>query len=318
MSLTIAAMPAYNEERSIAKMVLGCKKYVDQVVVVDDGSTDATAEIADALGAHVVRHGKNSGYGAALRSCFETARLMSAEKMVIIDSDGQHDASEIPKLLEPLNNGTDLVIGSRFCDGNGKDIPAYRKVGMKVLDVATNVAGGVNVTDSQSGFRSYGRRAINSIYIKGSDMSAGSEVLLRASDHNLRIKEVPIHCSYNVERASTQNPMSHGVKALLALLHDMELRRPLYYFTAPGIVMAGAGILMGLEFLRVFAHGGQLSYGPTLLMILLTLIGSFSALTGIILHSISKMINEFKSEMDQVRWEGNVHSHSAGNAARDN
>ena len=318
MSLTIAAMPAYNEERSIAKMVLGCKKHVDMVVVVDDGSSDATAEIAEALGAHVIRHEKNGGYGAALRSCFETARQMDAEKMVIIDSDGQHDASEIPQLLYPLNNGSDLVIGSRFCDGNGKDIPAYRKVGMKVLDVATNVAGGVNVTDSQSGFRAYGRRAIESIYIKDSDMSAGSEVLLQARDNNLCIKEVPIHCSYNVERASTQNPVSHGVKALLAILHDMELRRPLYYFTVPGLLMAGAGIFMGLDFLRIFARGGQLAYGPTLLMILLTLVGSFTALTGIILHSISKMVNEFKVEMELIRKEGHVHLHSAGNQARDN
>ena len=225
MSLTIAAMPAYNEERSIAKMVLGCKKYVDQVVVVDDGSSDATAEIAEALGAYVVRHEKNGGYGAALRSCFETARALGADRMVIIDSDGQHDASEIPQLLTPLSNGSDLVIGSRFCDGNGKNIPAYRKVGMKVLDVATNVAGGVSVTDSQSGFRAYGRKAIERIYIKGSDMSAGSEVLLQAKDLDLQIKEVEIHCSYDVERGSTQNPVSHGVKTLLKILHDMELQK---------------------------------------------------------------------------------------------
>jgi glycosyltransferase involved in cell wall biosynthesis len=87
MPLTIAAMPAYNEESSIARMVLDCKKYADKVVVVDDGSSDATAEIAAALGAHVVRHEKNMGYGAALRSCFETARQMDADSMVIIDSD---------------------------------------------------------------------------------------------------------------------------------------------------------------------------------------------------------------------------------------
>ena len=211
-----------------------------------------------------------------------------------IDSDGQHDASEIPQLLTALGNGSDLVIGSRFCDGNGKDIPGYRKVGMKVLDVATNVAGGVSVTDSQSGFRAYGRRAIERIYIKGSDMSAGSEVLLQAKDHDLRIKEVPIHCSYDVERGSTQNPVSHGVKTLVKILHDMELRRPLYYFVVPGMLMAGAGILMGLEFLRVFAHGGTLQYGPALLMIMLTLVGSFMALTGIILHSISKMMNQMQ------------------------
>lgn len=101
MTLTIAAMPAYNEERAIAKMLQGCKKYVDMVVVVDDGSTDATAEIAEALGAYVVRHQKNGGYGTALRSCFETAPELGAYRMVIIDSDGQHDSAEIPRLLEP-------------------------------------------------------------------------------------------------------------------------------------------------------------------------------------------------------------------------
>lgn len=318
MSLTIAAMPAFNEERSIAKMVLSCKKYVDRVVVVDDGSSDATAEIAEALGAYVVRHEKNGGYGAALRSCFETARTLGADRMVIIDSDGQHDASEIPQLLIPLSNGSDLVIGSRFCDGNGQNIPAYRKVGMKVLDVATNVAGGVSVTDSQSGFRAYGRKAIERIYIKGNDMSAGSEVLLQARDHDLQIKEVEIHCSYNVERGSTQNPVSHGVKTLLTILHDMELRRPLYYFTVPGLLMAGGGVLMGLEFLRVFAHGGSLQYAPTLIMVLLTLVGSFMALTGIILHSISKMMNECKLEIEQIGRASNVRRRNTGNTARDN
>jgi hypothetical protein len=189
---------------------------------------------------------------------------------------------------------------------------------MKVLDVATNVAGGASVTDSQSGFRAYGRKAIESIYIKGSDMSAGSEVLLQAKDHDLQIKEVPIHCSYNVERASTQNPVSHGVMTLLSLLHDMELRRPLYYLTAPGIIMAAVGVGMGLEFLQVFYRGGTLSFGPTLAMILLTLVGAFMALTGIILHSISKMMIEFRREIGRMGRTSNVYCHNTGNTARDN
>lgn len=292
MSLTIAAMPAYNEERSIAKMVLGAKKHVDTVVVVDDGSSDATSEIAEALGAHVVRHPKNLGYGGAIRSCFETARSLGAEKMVIIDSDGQHDPAEIPKLLEPLNDGIDIVIGSRFCEGNGRDIPAYRKVGMKVLDTATNFAGGISVSDSQSGYRAYGKRAIESIRITGDGMSAGSEILLQIKDKDLSFAEVPINCSYDVERASTQGPVRHGVGVLLTLLHDMELRRPLYYFTIPGVVLAAVGIGMGLDFLRTFYLGGSLAFGPTLLMILLTITGSFMALTGILLHSMSRLIYE--------------------------
>jgi len=332
MSLTIAAMPAYNEERSIAKMVIGAKKYVDQVVVVDDGSSDSIAEIAEALGAYVVRHERNGGYGAALRTCFETARKMGADHMVILDSDGQHDPAEIEQLLKPLDRGMDLVIGSRFCNGNGREVPAYRKAGMKVLDAATTAAGGISVTDSQSGFRAYGRRAINSIIINGSDMSAGSEILLQAKDNNFKVEEVEIHCSYNVERASTQNPVSHGIKVLLDLLHDMELRRPLFYFTLPGMILAGVGLVMGLDFLRNFYHGGSLSYGPTILMILLTLVGSFMVFTGIILHSISSVIdravqriNSSKNNSNSISVESvsskrsaREHCGSSRNPARDN
>ena len=292
-------MPAYNEERAIARMVLGCKKHVDRVVVVDDGSTDATAEIAEALGAHVVRHPKNGGYGAALRSCFETARELGADRMVIIDSDGQHDPAEIPRLLEPLNNGTDLVIGSRFVNGNGTNVPAYRKVGMKVLDAATNVAGGINVSDSQSGFRAYGKKAIEKIRLKGSDMSAGSEVLLQAKDHDLKFVEAEIQCDYDVEDASSQHPVSHGVKVLVKVLQEIELRRPLYYFTVPGMIMMFIGLGIGIYFLWLWMDGRGLPFGPTLFMIILMLIGSFMSFTGIMLHSMSRLINESMNRRDE-------------------
>jgi glycosyltransferase involved in cell wall biosynthesis len=298
ITLTIAAMPAYNEEQSIAKMILGCKKYVDKVVVVDDGSTDATSEIAEALGAYVVRHEPNEGYGAALRSCFETARKFDADRLVIIDSDGQHDPVEIPKLLKPIEIGVDLVIGSRFCNGNGKNVPAYRKIGMKVLDIATNAAGGISVSDTQSGFRAYGRRAINIIRLDEKGMSAGSEILLQAKDYNLTMKEVEIHCRYDVDDTSTEHPIGHGMRVLVNLMHDIELRRPLYYFTVPGILMTTMGILTGLNFLSIFYHGGTLSFGPTLLMILLTLVGSFMTFTGIILHSLSNLINHSMKRME--------------------
>jgi len=307
-------MPAYNEERNIARMVQGAKKHVDMVVVVDDGSSDATAEAAQAAGAYVVRHRQNGGYGAALQTIFETARDLGADRMVIIDSDGQHDPEEIPKLLQPLEHGVDLVIGSRFCKGNGQNIPAYRKVGMKILDIATNAAGGINVTDSQSGFRAYSRRAIDCMSINGDGMSAGSEILLQARDNRLKVEEVEIHCRYDVERASTENPVSHGVRVLLILLQDMEVRRPLYYFTLPGIALAALGIGIGLELLRVFYHGGQLSYGLTLLMILLTLVGSFMAFTGIILHAISRLIDQSIRRLEGSR-RPRVESFSAGNVS---
>ena len=284
-------MPAYNEAHVIAEVIKGCKKYVDRVVVVDDGSTDNTLDIAESLGAYVVRHETNIGYGAALKNCFETARHLGASAMVIIDSDGQHDPSEIPKLLEPLKNGFDLVIGSRFVNGNGKNVPIYRKFGMKVLDVATYVAGGPNVTDSQSGFRAYGKRAIENIHLYDTDMSAGSKILIQAGDYNLKFTEVEIHCRYDLDNCSSEHPFIHGPKVLFRILKDMEYRRPLYYFAFPGMIMASTGFLMGLKFLQdYYMGGGYLRFGPTLLMVMLTIIGAFMVFTGIILHAISRMI----------------------------
>ena len=300
MTLTIAAMPAYNESHVIAEVILGCKKYVDKVIVVDDGSSDNTAEIAESLGGYVVRHGVNKGYGAALKSCFKLAREFHADEMVIIDSDGQHNPDEIPQLLEPLKHGVDLVIGSRFINGNGKNVPTYRKIGMKILDIATYFAGGIHVTDSQSGFRAYGKKAIENIWLKGDDMSAGSEILLYTRDHNLKFVEVEIHCRYDLDQCSSQNPFVHGLNVMLQILKDMELRRPLYCFTVPGMVAVISGLFIGMKFLQDFYSGGSLRFGPTLLLILIMLVGIFMVFTGIILHTISKMISQIVSNKKEI------------------
>ncbi|MDP4117489.1 MAG: glycosyltransferase family 2 protein [Bacteroidota bacterium] len=300
MSLIIAAMPAYNEGHAIAEVIMGCRKYVDKVVVVDDGSVDNTAEIAESLGGYVVKHERNKGYGAAIKSCFKLARELHADAMVIIDSDGQHNPDEIPLLLEPLKHGADLVIGSRFINGNGKNVPAYRKIGMKILDFATYLAGGIRVTDSQSGFRAYGKKAIENIWLKGDGMSVGSEILLNMRDHNLKFAEVEIHCRYDLEQCSSQNPFAHGLGVMLQILKDMEFRKPLYYFTIPGILAATAGLLMGIKFLQDLYSGISLSYGPTLLTLLLILIGIFMMFTGVILHAISKMIYQIASSQKEI------------------
>ena len=300
LTLTIVAMPAYNESHVITEVIMGCKKYVDRVIVVDDGSSDNTAEIAESLGGYVVRHEVNKGYGAALKSCFKLAREFHADAMVIIDSDGQHNPDEIPRLLEPLKHGADLVIGSRFINGNGKNVPTYRKIGMKILDIVTYFAGGIHVTDSQSGFRAYGKKAIENIWFKGNDMSAGSEILLYTRDHNLKFVEVEIHCRYDLEQCSSQNPFSHGLKVMLQILKDMEFRRPLYCFTVPGMVSVIAGLFIGMKFLQDFYSGESLSFGPTLLMILIMLVGICMVFTGIILHAISKMISQIVSSQKEI------------------
>jgi dolichol-phosphate mannosyltransferase len=215
---------------------------------------------------------------------------MNADAMLIIDSDGQHDPREIPKLLEPLNNGTDLVIGSRFINGNGQSVPAYRKAGMKVLDIATNIAGGINISDSQSGFRAYGRKAIEKISIKDNDMPAGSEILMQIKDHDLKFKEVGIHCNYDVENASSQNPVSHGFSVLMSILNNVGEKRPVLFLGLPGTIFILIGIFYGGWTLQLYSSTKILPIGNALISVMTTLIGVFSVFTAIILYTITNFV----------------------------
>lgn len=301
---------------SIGSVVLRTKCYADRVIVVDDGSSDRTAEVAELAGAEVVRHLKNMGKGVALRTGFES--LNGADVIVTIDTDGQHDPSDIPRLVEPILKGeADIVNGSRYINGNKKDTPLYRRLGQVVLDNVTNLDSGLNLTDTQSGFRAFAARTKDIFRFRQSGLAIESEMLADAAEAGMRIKEVEIGVRYDVD-GSSENPIAHGVRVLVKVLQDMEYKRPLYYFTVPGIIASAIGIGMGLSFLRDFYHGGSLYMGPTLLMILLTLVGSFMALTGIILHSISRMIYECKKDGAILGSTKHEHSYRPGNPARDN
>ncbi len=289
----IAAMPAYNEERFIGKTVLGCKPYVDEVIVVNDGSADATAMIATACGATVIYHEKNMGYGAAISTCFETARKMQARAMVIIDSDGQHDPEEIAQVLKPiLDHEADVSIGSRFIEGHKAKIPFYRTVGMKVLDIFTNQGSGVKFTDTQSGFRAYSANAINKIKISNSGMSAGSEILLQIKKNELKIKEVPITCRYDIEDTSTHNPVVHGLKVLMGIITEVEYKRPLYYIGVPGLLLLFAGLFNLGYVLNSYNKSGYVPFGPSISMVLLLTSGILGISTALNLHAITRMIKE--------------------------
>ena len=181
--------------------------------MVDDGSTDSTAEIAEALGAMVIRHTENRGYGAVIRTCFGTAKELDADIMVILDSDGQHDPSYIPEFIRALRtNGADVVIGSRFLEKN-KIKPKWRIVGMKVLNLFTRLHG-IKTTDSQSGYRAYSRRAIEKIRVTNPDMGAGSEILTQSKNYNLKLVEIPITVRYDIGGTLAKNPWRHGFGVL--------------------------------------------------------------------------------------------------------
>jgi glycosyltransferase involved in cell wall biosynthesis len=283
-------LPAYDEEVSIGSMVLLTKLYADKVIVVDDGSSDRTADIALKAGAEVIVHKVNTGKGGALRTGFVAAAERGADIIVTMDSDAQHNPADIPKIVAPIFRGeADMVNGSRYLNGLEKNTPAYRRVGQTVLDTATNLNSGLKITDSQSGFRAFSASTVDIFRFKAQGMAIESEMLADAGKAGLRITEVEIGVRYDVD-GSTLNPIRHGLHVFVSILKDIEFKRPLFYFTIPGLFLGIVGLYQGALSLHTFSTGGSLDFGPTMLMVILIVVGSFLALTGILLHSLSSIL----------------------------
>jgi len=287
----VACIPALNEERNIGAVIVRTKRFADRIIVCDDGSSDLTGEIAEGLGATVIRHGRNLGYGAALRSLFSEASRNEADFIVTLDADGQHDPSEIPRLLEVLSgDGVDMVIGSRFVDGGGSDAPAWREQGIKII--TGMVSNGENsVTDAQSGFRAYTRKALQSIPITEDGMGASTEILLRAQEGGLRIAEVPISVEYSGDSPS-QNPIVHGFDVALSTFKHLSLRRPLLFYGLPGFVLLCLAGAFWVWTLRIFAASRTISTNVAIIALSGTIVGGMLMTTAIILWAIISVIRQ--------------------------
>ncbi len=211
--MIVVALPAYNETQYIGTLIAEAKKYANEVIVVDDGSSDNTAEVARAAGATVISHDGNLGYGSAIQSILSMARTRDLDVLVIIDADTQHDPKEIPLLAGPIFVGYDLAIGSR----SGRDVPKYRRIGGLVLSIFTRILSGESVADSQSGFRAYSKRAVELIRPREKGMAISSEIVSEATKHGLMITEVPISIRYTAD-SSTHNPIAQGFYTLWRVL----------------------------------------------------------------------------------------------------
>ena len=288
----IVGIPAFNEEKNIAVLITQLKKIADKIIVCNDGSTDLTSEIAEELGATVINHEKNLGYGAAVRSIFLKSKDLDGDILVTFDADGQHRIEDINRVINPIINGeSDLVIGSRFLDESAKEVPRYRKAGIKLITKITNATIKKQLTDSQSGFRAYSKKVLNELNPSELGMGISTEILIKASTKNFRISEVPIKIVYDGD-TSTHNPISHGSSVLLSTIKFTSIEHPLKFYGIPSMIFFVIGLLFTSLSIEYYADIGRLNTNLTLIGAGSILIAVVLLLTGILLYSLVSVVRE--------------------------
>jgi len=293
----VAAIPAFDEEKTIGKVVLQTKKYVDKVLVCDDGSIGMTGEIAEGLGAVVIRHGRNLGKGVALRSLFEAGRKMGADVFVTLDADDQHDPKEIPKLVEPILRGdADVVIGNRFSAREGS-VPAVRRWGNRVLNFLTNLSAG-EAEDSQSGFRAYSRKALSAIDAIEDGLGVDSQTFIDANEKGLKVVEIPVSAKYPKDvKTSKKNTIRHGSEVILSLIELVSERRPLLFLGVPGLVLLTTGGASFIMVLKIFNETRQFAIGTAMLGVVSTLLGTLLVFGALILWVMGKRLSRIEKRI---------------------
>lgn len=300
----LVAVPAYNEEGTIRTVVERASVYADEVVVVDDGSSDQTAPVAEAAGATVVSHERNRGYGAALKTAFETADRWAVECLVVIDGDGQHDIDDIPKLASMvLDEDAHVAIGSRFIGERASNIPRYRRVGLGVVNVLSNVSMGVFdprswIGDTQSGFRAYDDHAIAELagVGLGDDMDASLDILYQLHGNGFEIQEVATVVNYDVDDGHSQNPVGHGLNLVQTILRTVERDHPIKLIGVPGSLIVFFGLVFGYATFQRYLLTQSFPLGMALASAFFVLLGVFLAFTAVVLHSLDTHLRDLRGE----------------------
>lgn len=290
----VIGIPAYNEEKNIAKILVKLQNVANKIIVCNDGSTDLTGKIADKMGAIVINHPKNFGYGAAIKSLFSKACELDADVLITFDADGQHRIEDINKVLEPIeSNNADIVIGSRFLDNNEK-VPAYRKFGINAITKMSNITTKKKITDSQSGFRAYNKKALHDINPSDNGMGVSTEILIKADKKSLRVVEVPITILYEGE-TSTHSPLSHGISVMLSTMKFISIEHPLKFYGIPGLIFLLIGFIFIIWTIQVYAEYGSVITNVALVGIASTIVATLFLMTSIILYSLVNVVREGKN-----------------------
>ncbi|MDD5055933.1 MAG: glycosyltransferase family 2 protein [Candidatus Peribacteraceae bacterium] len=220
---TCAIIPAFNEATHIGAVIRGARQYVDEVIVVADGSTDDTAEVARQAGARVVVHPENCGAGAATMTGLEAARALAFDIAVTVDADGQHATADIPKLIAPLSQGADLVIANRF-GGRKVSIPRIRILFNAIGNAVTLLATGIWLPDTQCGFKAFGPRALRQVDLKMSGFEFCTEIIREAARFRWKIVSVPSRVVYSEYTLAKGQSFANGMKTAAKILLRSFLR----------------------------------------------------------------------------------------------
>jgi glycosyltransferase involved in cell wall biosynthesis len=294
--LLVIGLPAYNEEKNIAKIIVKLQKVADKIIVCNDGSTDLTGEIAQKMGVVVINHPRNLGYGAGIRSIFIKAEELDSDVLVTFDADGQHRVEDIKALLEPiLKNEADIVIGSRFLNDNNKNVPQYRKVGIKAITDIANTSMDIKLTDSQSGFRAYSKKVLKEITPSEYGMGVSTEILIKANKKGFKIKEVPIIIKYEGD-TSTHHPVPHGISVIMSTMKFISIEHPLKFYGIPGIIFLAIGLFFIIWTIQVFTESRQIITNISLIGIGTIIFGTMLTMTSIMLYSLVNIVRERRTD----------------------
>lgn len=291
----VAVIPAFNEERFIASVVIGALQYTERVIVIDDGSSDHTSMLAQIAGAEVIRRPENGGKGQALNAGFLRAREFEPDAVVTLDADAQHDPAEIPTLVDPILAGTaDVVIGSRFLTTRSQ-IPHWRRLGQHTLTLVTNKASGLATSDSQSGYRAFSEAALASLHFETPGLALESEMQFILRQSMLRVAEVPISVQYR--DGNKRNPVLHGLAVVDSILSLIARRQPLMFFGLPGALLMVLGFLIGMAVIHIVDTQHAVPIGSALLSALFLLFGLTLSIAGVILHTLDHFVRRIQTEL---------------------
>jgi len=270
---TIALIPAYNEQDTIAEAIHRTKPFVDKVLVINDGSTDSTKQIAEQAGAEVIDNIVNRGLGETMRRGYKEALKQGAGIIVQLDADGQYLAEEIPLLIQPiLDNKADMVLGSRF-EKIQYEMPVIKKFGNKAFSSMLRMLTGADVKDGQTGFRAM-RREVLETAMPDNEYTYTQEMIIRAAKEGWRIKSVPITFAKRISGESRliSHPLSYAWRSWIIITRTMRDYHPLTFFGVPGLVFILFGFGLGVALVYKFAITGAIGRTPSIILSALLII----------------------------------------------